>query len=160
MIRFTRARLALLALLMAPVIAGCGAETSDDARDSSADSSVKPELAAEEERQVDVCRDLIKEGWTAPETEPSITYDAETGVAEVSFTEEQDDLAVDLLNDPDCKDLPDIGPLLSRTRANHDEAMQQVCEDAKKSLAEGHVPEGEDMTLEQLRTYVTESCSQ
>ena len=68
------------------------------------------------------CADLLAAGWTAPDTDPSIFYDPETGIAKVAFTEPEDTLVLDLLDDADCAKLPDVGPLLARTPENAREA--------------------------------------
>jgi len=106
------------------------------------------------------CSELIAGGWTAPETEPNITFDSESGLAEVAFTDPKDTIVVDLVTDRACAKLPDVGPLLARTKANNDQAVREYCEDLVAKLNAGELPESDGMTAdpEGIRSYVRTDC--
>lgn len=63
------------------------------------------------------CADLISDGWQPPPEEaPDFSIDAESGLTKVHFTGEV--LVLDILADPDCFELPTIGPMLERAAAD------------------------------------------
>ena len=59
------------------------------------------------------CADLLASGWQPPAEEaPDISWDPETGIAQVSFTGER--LVINVIADAKCRELPVLGPMIGR----------------------------------------------
>lgn len=66
---------------------------------------------------VTACADLIRDGWQPPlEEAPDISWDPGTGIARVTFTDDQ--LVLDIRNDPKCRELPTIGRMIGQILDN------------------------------------------
>ncbi len=104
------------------------------------------------------CQALIDGGWSAPEGDPDLSYDPETGFVDVTFGAET--LRVDLLKDPVCDQLPDIGALLARVSGDYEDMRVQECTQAVQDVANGMVPRKGDIVgdLDALRSHILEWC--
>lgn len=145
---------ALWVSLMLAVVTGCGAAVSSE--------TTAPERAADtigDGSTVQSCQALLDSGWTAPEGEPSFMIDPETWVVEVGF-DEDNTLTLDVLNDPACLKLPDIGGPLSRIIPEYEQIRIQECSDAVADVIAGKSPKKGPATgsLDALRQHVLEWC--
>lgn len=146
----------IIALVVTFGLAGCGTESTDVRRELS------PE-ARSQQVPVVPCQELLDAEWAPPnDAEPDISYDPETGVAEVSFGADEV-LAVDLVRDKVCELLPDIGGILARVTANYETIRNQECSQAVLDVANGVAPRkgpsGEVVgDLSALREHVLTWC--
>ena len=68
---------------------------------------------AQPEVRVTKCADLLARGWQPPSDEvPDISWDPESGVTKVSYSGER--LVINIFEDPRCKELPDVGRMISQ----------------------------------------------
>ena len=61
------------------------------------------------------CADLIAAGWQAPNEEPAVSYDPETGIGQVNY--ENEELVLDFVHDRDCLKLAQL-KILVRSALN------------------------------------------
>lgn len=112
-------------MLAALMLAGCSnAEdsASSASKHSSSTSLVKTGSASgtatatgnDVDPRATPCAELIDQGWQPPEEEaPDISWDPVSGDnARITFTGEQ--LTLDIVDDPKCRELPVIGKLIGQ----------------------------------------------
>lgn len=118
----------LWAVVVAVSVGGCGTgEPTDTAGGPAAASDRDPQHTDEQEvPDVASCEALIDGGWSAPAGDPAFSYDPETGLVDVTFGPEET-FRLDLLKDPFCDRLPDIGALLSRVSSDYELMRVQEC---------------------------------
>lgn len=139
------------AAVLFTALIGCGVERADRA------SVVSP--AVEEESEVQSCQQLIDAGWTAPPIDPSFLVDPDTGITEVSFGEGET-LRLDVVGDPACMSLPDIGGILSQLTGEYEQIRFEECTDAVEDIITGVAPTkaGQPANMEALRQHVLQWC--
>lgn len=132
------------------VLTGCGVESTETPGVASTVSA---------DGQIQSCQSLIDAGWTAPPNDPSFAVDPETGVTDVSFGEGET-LRLDVLGDPACVLLPDIGSTLSRVFGHYEQIRVEECTDAVQDLIAGEAPrkEGVPVDMNALRRHVLQWC--
>lgn len=103
------------------LLGACGSEAVDTTArptkspksDTSSYSGSPSSGATSADPQVTACVQLLQERWQPPREEaPDISYDPESGVAKISFTNEQ--LVVNIFHDPECQRLPVIGKMIKQ----------------------------------------------
>jgi hypothetical protein len=138
---------------MLAAVTGCGSSTASDT------AVVKAGATSAPHEDIQSCQALLDSGWTAPEGEPSFMVDPETWLVEVGFDEENT-FTVDVLNDPVCTKLPDIGGPLSRIMPEYERIRVEECTDAVDDVIAGRAPKKGPAsgTVESLRQHVIEWC--
>lgn len=147
-----------LALLLAGSVGGCGAgnaNPSTEATSGNADQYAEPEGVA----PLLSCQALIDGGWSLPGADYDLNYQPDTGILDVNPGNGQS-FRIDLLNDPACPQLPDIGPQFAEVQSDYEEMRVQECTQAVQDVVNGVVPRKGDIvgSMDALRAHIIEWC--
>lgn len=106
------------------------------------------------------CQALMDSGWKAPESAPDLDWDPASGEVTIRFGVDDESLRLNLIKDPDCGEVPVLGPILKGALEDYESGRHEECADAVQMLESGTPPEHGDVKgdLEALRKHVVEWC--